>query len=212
MSFLSKIVRLLSLREAQAETPAMSSGLTFQSGQFVIRISSSEFSFPTLHQALSETPLGQDITAARRIHRFITRSDPSPTIGDLWSALFSEGLTERIPLSPDLTDPALITVAIFQHLEMRIEDDPKLQAEVQQMHADVVAALRPDIARAASSTSRRRLKDQPLGPEEVEDVAPAAEETIDHTLARLFLRLGPPPEASELDYTPAGRGGGGAHQ
>jgi hypothetical protein len=51
-----------------------------------------------------------------------------------------------------------------------------------------------------------------LGREEIEDVAPAAEETIDHTLARLFLRLGPPPESTTLDYTPAGRGGGGAQQ
>ncbi|MER7343508.1 hypothetical protein ABT403_37550 [Streptomyces sp. NPDC000075] len=40
----------------------------------------------------------------------------------------------------------------------------------------------------------------------------AAEETIDHTLARLFLLLGPPPEPSAMDYEPAGRGGGGAEQ
>ncbi|MGW9029138.1 hypothetical protein ACWGQ5_34415 [Streptomyces sp. NPDC055722] len=56
------------------------------------------------------------------------------------------------------------------------------------------------------------LFDQPLGREEIEAVAPIAEETIEHTLARMFMRLGPPPEPTELDYTPSGSGGGGAQQ
>lgn len=45
-----------------------------------------------------------------------------------------------------------------------------------------------------------------------EAVAPLAEETIEHTLARLFLRLGPPPEPTENHFVPAGNGGGGAQQ
>lgn len=57
-----------------------------------------------------------------------------------------------------------------------------------------------------------RLRPQPLGPEEAEAVAPAAKETLEDSLARLFIRLGPPPEPTNLDYTPAGRGGGGATQ
>ncbi|MGW2932800.1 hypothetical protein ACWDA7_13255 [Streptomyces sp. NPDC001156] len=57
-----------------------------------------------------------------------------------------------------------------------------------------------------------RLLEQPLGREEIEAVAPTAEQTIEHTLARMFMRLGPPPEPTELDYTPAGSGGGGAQQ
>jgi eukaryotic-like serine/threonine-protein kinase len=43
-------------------------------------------------------------------------------------------------------------------------------------------------------------------------VAGPAAETLEHTLARLFVRLGSPPEPSELDYTPAGTGDGGAQQ
>ncbi|MEH0535753.1 hypothetical protein QBB31_14115 [Streptomyces scabiei] len=43
-------------------------------------------------------------------------------------------------------------------------------------------------------------------------VVRTAEETLDHTLARLFAKLGPPPEPTEQDHTPAGTGGGGAEQ
>ncbi|MFJ6558134.1 hypothetical protein ACIQNT_38840 [Streptomyces luteogriseus] len=177
-----------------------------------IRFTSADMSFSVVHQALSETPLRQDLEAARRIYRFITRSNPTPTLGDLWSALVSEGLTERVPLGPDLTDPALITLAVFRHLEERVHDDVVLLNEVQEMQGAVVSALRYDLIAATSSRAKPQLGGQPLGREEIEDVAPAAEETIDHTLARLFLRLGPPPESTTLDYTPAGRGGGGAQQ
>ncbi|MFI1173378.1 serine/threonine-protein kinase [Streptomyces melanogenes] len=43
-------------------------------------------------------------------------------------------------------------------------------------------------------------------------VAKTAAETLEHTLARLFVRLGSPPEPTELDYTPAGTGDGGTQQ
>ncbi|MET9141997.1 hypothetical protein [Streptomyces parvulus] len=215
MNFFKKIIgRLLEGHEASGM--AISASSAFQGNQFTIRIAPTDPAFTALHQALSETPLRQDIEAVARIHRFITRSKPAPTMGDLWSALFSEGLTERIPLSPDLTNPALITVAIFQHLEMRVADEEPLGSEIRTMQGEVAEALRTEILNALDATTvertRRIVKGQRLGPEEIENVAPAAEETIDHTLARLFLRLGPPPEANELDYTPAGRGGGGAQQ
>ncbi|MEU0656077.1 hypothetical protein ABZ485_28065 [Streptomyces albogriseolus] len=64
----------------------------------------------------------------------------------------------------------------------------------------------------ASEEVTERLRPQPLGPEDAEAVAPAAKATLDDSLARLFIRLGPPPEPTHLDYTPAGRGGGGATQ
>ncbi|GHF99958.1 hypothetical protein GCM10018777_08110 [Streptomyces albogriseolus] len=56
------------------------------------------------------------------------------------------------------------------------------------------------------------LHEQPISPDDASSVAPVAEETIENALARLFIRLGPPPETTELDYTPAGHGGGGATQ
>ncbi|MDQ0601940.1 putative nucleotidyltransferase [Streptomyces canus] len=51
---------------------------------------------------------------------------------------------------------------------------------------------------------------QPVDHEELE--VDAAEQSIERSLAALFLRLGPPPEPTELDYSPAGSGDGGAHQ
>jgi hypothetical protein len=43
-------------------------------------------------------------------------------------------------------------------------------------------------------------------------VAKSAEETIEHTLARLFVQLGPPPEATEQRYSPVGGSDGGTRQ
>ncbi|MEU1010662.1 sensor domain-containing diguanylate cyclase [Streptomyces sp. NPDC005890] len=48
--------------------------------------------------------------------------------------------------------------------------------------------------------------------DETPAVARAAGETLEHTLARLLVRLGPPPEPIELEYAPAGNGDGGARQ
>ncbi|MGW6391197.1 hypothetical protein ACWFR1_11980 [Streptomyces sp. NPDC055103] len=53
---------------------------------------------------------------------------------------------------------------------------------------------------------------EPLSLEESAAVADRSGNSIDHALAMLFLRLGPPPEPTELDYAPAGNGGGGVQQ
>ncbi|WP_226652502.1 hypothetical protein [Streptomyces hydrogenans] len=54
------------------------------------------------------------------------------------------------------------------------------------------------------------------GPElsraELANVASSSEGSIDHALAMMFIRLGPPPEPTEVDYAPASNGGGGAQQ
>ncbi|MGV9313775.1 serine/threonine-protein kinase [Streptomyces sp. NPDC003691] len=52
----------------------------------------------------------------------------------------------------------------------------------------------------------------PLPPDLTAADAENAAETLEHTLARLFVRLGSPPEPTELDCTPAGTGDGGAQQ
>ncbi|MER5691385.1 hypothetical protein ACWDBO_22590 [Streptomyces mirabilis] len=44
------------------------------------------------------------------------------------------------------------------------------------------------------------------------DETVAAATTIDDALARLFVRLGPPPEPTVRDYTPVGSGDGGVEQ
>ncbi|MFI6875476.1 hypothetical protein ACIBL6_18745 [Streptomyces sp. NPDC050400] len=44
------------------------------------------------------------------------------------------------------------------------------------------------------------------------EAAPPSADALDHALARLFLRLGPPPEPTQTDHTPSYSGGGGAHE
>ncbi|WP_432112730.1 hypothetical protein [Streptomyces sp. S1] len=51
-----------------------------------------------------------------------------------------------------------------------------------------------------------------LSREELANVADSSEGSIDHALAMMFIRLGPPPETTEVDYVPASNGGGGAQQ
>jgi hypothetical protein len=48
--------------------------------------------------------------------------------------------------------------------------------------------------------------------EDAQLVADIAADAINHTLARLFMRLGPPPEGASGDYMPVSSGGGGAQQ
>ncbi|MFD4955187.1 hypothetical protein [Streptomyces sp. NPDC058451] len=48
-----------------------------------------------------------------------------------------------------------------------------------------------------------------LSPDEKERLAWDTAATINQTLARLFLRLGPPPEGASGDFTPVPSGGGG---
>lgn len=54
--------------------------------------------------------------------------------------------------------------------------------------------------------------DAALTDEQQSTVASTSNRTIDHALARLFMRLGPPPEGSDLDYVPTVSGDGGAAQ
>jgi len=48
-----------------------------------------------------------------------------------------------------------------------------------------------------------------LDREEKTALAPVAGQTVDHTLAWLFIRLGPPPEPTEMEHEPVGSSGGG---
>ncbi|WP_327674762.1 hypothetical protein [Kitasatospora sp. NBC_00458] len=68
------------------------------------------------------------------------------------------------------------------------------------------------VALATRLADLRGRPDEPPAPGGATELTRAAEETLDHTLARLFVRLGPPPEPTGNDYLPAGAGGGGAHQ
>lgn len=54
--------------------------------------------------------------------------------------------------------------------------------------------------------------EEPLTDRESAEVARTSETTLDYALACLFLRLGPPPEPTALDYAPVSSGDGGAKQ
>ncbi|MGW1554721.1 hypothetical protein [Streptomyces sp. NPDC002346] len=51
-----------------------------------------------------------------------------------------------------------------------------------------------------------------LTPEERQILARQTASTINHTLAQLFLRLGPPPAGTNGSFSPVTSGGGGAQQ
>lgn len=53
---------------------------------------------------------------------------------------------------------------------------------------------------------------EPLTDEEASTVSATSAQSLDHALAMLFIRLGPPPEPSAIDYAPASKGGGGIQQ
>ncbi|MDQ0904189.1 hypothetical protein QFZ22_000174 [Streptomyces canus] len=50
----------------------------------------------------------------------------------------------------------------------------------------------------------------PLSTEDEQLVAERAADAINHTLARLFLRLGPPPQNTDGDFAPVSSSGGGS--
>lgn len=126
-------------------------------------------------------------------------------------AAFFEALNRTRPTSDDPPDPEVGQTTTEEELAEGVR---RLDAEVPPITAGqwtIYTGGNHSVYVSGLSRSTE-LVDQPLGSEEVEVVAPAAEETIEHTLARMFLRLGPPPEPTELDYTPAGTGGGGVQQ
>jgi hypothetical protein len=125
----------------------------------------------------------------------------------LYQTLLQNGVTDVLP--DELVDGDAVRMAREYLKLLKVQESDKKSAMLIAqigLHAQPVldAFLRND-------GSGHRLT-QPLNASEAAAVAGIAEETIEHTLARLFLRLGPPPETAEIDYTPAGRGGGGAQQ
>lgn len=84
-----------------------------------------------------------------------------------------------------------------------------------QWTANELARMAEEVDRRLRSTTWPAEK-QPnwmtLSPEELQGTAWDAADTINHTLARLFVQLGPPPEAAGGAATPVTSDGGGAQQ
>lgn len=54
--------------------------------------------------------------------------------------------------------------------------------------------------------------DEEPTPGDLSTAAQTSAQALDQAMATLFLELGPPPEPTEIDYTPTSNGGGGAQQ
>jgi hypothetical protein len=192
------------------------------------------------NQEFLDSGLRDDIRAARSFHRFLT-ADPPPEIRNS-RELDAAARRSGIPLHPATSsDTAYIYTAqliegFYSELIKRIRST-SIKREMERRRIDVREAMQmqglgvhlTQWHQTQSATSvqpsnvfnhdeipspRRlgQLQGQRVGPEDAELLAPAAEQTIEHSLALLFLRLGPPPEPTQLDYSPAGHGGGGAQQ
>ena len=139
-----------------------------------------------VHEEIS-LPGGATVPSKEAITRVISALSPIER-RTVWVTLRS--VEDFVDLDFELAEDVY---ALAGRLQMLIE------AEAHQ-YSQVYYAARQLIARPG---------EEALGPEDLDAVAPVAEQTIDHSMARLFMRLGPPPEPAESDFTPSGRGGGG---
>ncbi|MEV7793387.1 hypothetical protein AB0O68_15550 [Streptomyces sp. NPDC087512] len=175
-----------------------------------------------------------DLQAAMKIHRLLTHR-PS---GETLTARKLSSILRRGRLRAFIGDPVLAVAALYASLPSRVTDpdvaetlkrqgdevmriiteaglvDASSAGLLVEEHQSEAWQLQPEVWSSTMSVPVRLsgLPQRPLEPEDAAAAAPAAEETLESALARLFLRLGPPPEPTELDYTPVGRGGGGAQQ
>ncbi|GAA5610177.1 hypothetical protein CP981_31120 [Streptomyces platensis] len=170
----------------------------------------------------SERRPQRNLQAASSIHRLITSpGEPRLTYADLWVALAEQGVTQGLPLQ-DLNDPVEVTKGFYADLLSSVSAEHGLWQRVSRWQKEVLEALEgshepPSGPARASSLNKIKqvsapvpdqLPEQPLDPEEAKAAALAAKENIEDALARLFLRLGPPPEP----HTRAGTDDGGAQQ
>lgn len=110
-------------------------------------------------------------------------------------------LGEPAPLEPPLSLESQVVPS---------QDEASFEARMARAEA-----LRERIAQALGDATQQLMPAGAAGIVAGAEV-PAAEEvvlagdTLEHTLARLFVRLGPPPEPTSRDYAPVGAGDGGA--
>ncbi|QOV38781.1 hypothetical protein IM697_10605 [Streptomyces ferrugineus] len=186
--------------------------------------------------ALTSTERRPEVSAASNLADYIFSSRSIPDHRDLLIYLIDHDVIQRYLPNASLVDPdpAKIAMTVLNEIAVIVADDlpsyeavDKARARARASLADypprepgslshdplVIAALRDSVIR-----NQRRSQADPdfdvrhLDAEEIRTAAAKAEETIEHTLARLFLRLGPPPESTGLNFSPVESGGGGARQ
>ncbi|MFF0216142.1 hypothetical protein [Streptomyces vinaceus] len=166
----------------------------------------------------------EEYAAAKSIHRALTAPYDRPTLTaqDLRALLRDE---QNNLSSPTAAEGQSVTtdIARFYSILASRANDPAEASEILRLRREVLRALESTDLNTDERLYNRfsqppippdsNIKPEPqLTAEDVNTVAPAAEVTIESSLARLFLRLGPPPQASEVDFMPAGRDGGGAQK
>ncbi|MGW1540637.1 hypothetical protein ACWCPM_10395 [Streptomyces sp. NPDC002309] len=173
----------------------------------------------------------RDLHVARDLYQVLARefADRQPRPAELWQLLSRGNHEVQIPTSSEDLDPGHAILQLYTRL-MYTAKSPGRRAELEAMWYEVTRLIGadetvhtntdPGDASIVLSIPRRlRLPVSAPGDgqpsmrlRDAEAAAPAAAATIDHALARLFIRLGPPPESAPADYAPASSNGGGALQ
>ncbi|MER8028559.1 hypothetical protein ABTZ78_06245 [Streptomyces bauhiniae] len=153
--------------------------------------------------------LRQEMAAAQILRDRLTNNGALRvrTSASLWRLLIELKII-RDDVAPEREDDAAEVAKIFVQRLNLLALDIHQRRELQNLSMQV----RDVLSRRPWTDSSEADSDQPYASADVKEAAIAAEETIEHALARLFLRLGPPPESTDVDFMPAGRGGGGAQQ
>ncbi|MEU2951047.1 serine/threonine-protein kinase [Streptomyces xanthochromogenes] len=124
------------------------------------------------------------------LHRFTPEAPTSPAQVNMEAA---RSITHHMRVAAEAASDA------YRSLRGEMAD----AASQREMDRDPVLGSGVALVGAYHLTSRSELHAMD------EDAAPAAA-TLDEALARLFLRLGPPPESAEMEIAPVGSDGGGA--
>ncbi|MEU4168415.1 hypothetical protein AB0F46_16265 [Streptomyces sp. NPDC026665] len=161
------------------------------------------------------------VRLASGLVRAVLRASTNYNRNGLMAHMIHHDIIRFIPQSHSY-DSVEMARSAFDAMAVCVADDLNAYETVDRMRSqirDILDSFPPDRKRGSSKSAIGQwgqavagLRQQRLGPEDVEVAAPAAEEAIDHELARLFLRLGPPPEPTSHDYTSTGTDGGGAQQ
>jgi len=171
---------------------------------------------------VAENSRNDVVRLASGLVRAVLRANTHNNRNGLMAHMIHHEITSFLSLTHS-NDPVEMARSAFDSMAVRVADDLSAYESVDRMRSQIkpildsfpptghrVGTLGSAIAQWGRAVAG--LRRQRLGPEDIQAAAPAAEGTIDHELARLFLRLGPPPEPTSQDYTPAGSDGGGAQQ
>lgn len=122
-------------------------------------------------------------------------------------------IIEDIPMGFSLANPALLdsTDRKLRLIESLKRTQRNRLAALDDEVASDLAAIQRIVHAFPDKTYLQLLRrERDSKAHDTPGAAAAAGMSVDHALAMLFLRLGPPPDPTETEFTPASSGGGGA--